>query len=104
MPILGEIALAPFCRPGSLELGESLLRSSTQASVYLLANHGAVAVGTSVREALHRLERAEFLARVEWQCTALGGGVPLSEGQIEDLLSSAAVPVLPQPSDPAKPC
>ncbi len=96
---LGELALVPFCKPGSRELAESLLKNSPRASVYLLSNHGAVAVGASVREALHRLERAEFLARIEWQCRALGGGVPLSEAQIADLLRSAAASATPHLSD-----
>jgi ribulose-5-phosphate 4-epimerase/fuculose-1-phosphate aldolase len=94
---LGEIALVPYCKPGSRELGEALLQSSTHASIYLLENHGAVAVGANVREALHRLERAEFLARVAWQCAALGGGVPLNPTQIADLLRSSVVPLTRTP-------
>lgn len=82
---VGEIVFVPFCRPGSRELGLRALEASSTAMVYLLANHGAVSVGTSVRDALHRLERSEFLARVAWQSAALGGGIQLSMQQIEQL-------------------
>lgn len=75
---LREIALVPYAQPGTTALGESLLNASKTANVYILANHGAVAVGRSVSEALHHLERAEFLARVEWQTENMGGGMPLN--------------------------
>jgi L-fuculose-phosphate aldolase len=101
---LGEIVLVPFCRPGSRALGEALLQTSAQASLYLLANHGAVAVGANVREALHRLERAEFLARVEWQCAALGGGVPLNAAQVADLTGPAAPSPMSNLRDAHPPC
>jgi L-fuculose-phosphate aldolase len=83
---IGGIALVPYCRPGTASLGREALRADATAGVYLLANHGAVSVGRTVREALHRLERAEFLARVEWHAVALGGGIPLSGAQQRELL------------------
>ncbi len=79
---VGEIALVPFALPGTTAVGELALEQSTTASVYLLANHGAVAVGRTVSEALHRLLRAEFLARVELQAAALGGGIPLRDSDV----------------------
>jgi L-fuculose-phosphate aldolase len=84
-----EIVLIPYFSPGSQQLGDSLLHESRSASVYLLANHGCVAVGKTVTETLHRLERAEFLARIEYQCLALGGGVPLTPAQASLLTSLA---------------
>lgn len=82
---IGEMAAVPFCPPGTPEVGESALKAGPQAMVYLLANHGAVALGSSVDDALHRLERAEFLARVAWQCEALGGGLPLTAQQLSEV-------------------
>ncbi|RPH94034.1 class II aldolase/adducin family protein [candidate division KSB1 bacterium] len=73
----GEIVFIPFRIPGTAELAETLIRTSRTASVYLLANHGVVAVGKDVMETRHRLERAEFLAQTEWLCSFLGGGVPI---------------------------
>jgi len=79
---VGEITLVPFCKPGTRELSQRVLDANPRAMVYLLANHGAVSVGSSVRDALHRIERAEFVARVAWQCAALGGGIPLTTQQL----------------------
>lgn len=76
---VGEIALVPFRQPGSHELADALPASSRTAGIYLLANHGVVVVGTSVREAFHRLERAELLAEVELYCAVLGNGVPIAK-------------------------
>jgi len=82
---VGPIVLVDYRPPGSEELAQALLSAGANAGVYLLANHGAVAVGAKVREALHRLERAEFLAHVEWLAAALGGGLPLSADVIREL-------------------
>jgi L-fuculose-phosphate aldolase len=82
---VGLIVLVNYCPPGSEELAQALLSAGGSPRVYLLANHGVVAVGGSVREALHRLERAEFCAHVEWLASALGGGVQLSAESICDL-------------------
>ncbi len=84
---IGEIVQVPFTKPGSEKMGENLLIASPSANVYLLSNHGALAVGTTVTETLHRLERAEFLARTELSAQSLGGGVPLSQHEIEGLIS-----------------
>ncbi len=83
---VGELALVPFERPGRIELGKRTLEQSGTASVYVLANHGAVSVGSSVAEALHRLERAEFLAAVEIRAHNVGRAIPLSP-ELESELS-----------------
>jgi L-fuculose-phosphate aldolase len=83
---IGEIALVPFAKPGTNLMGVNLLAASESASVYVLSNHGAVAVGKTVREALHTLERAEFLARIELSSHAIGGGVALSESELSGLV------------------
>jgi len=85
---IGEIAFVQFQPPGTLRLGAALLDHSSTASVYILANHGAVAVGETIRSALHNLERAEFLARIEFQAAAIGGGIPLSQEQLQSLIIS----------------
>ncbi len=85
---IGEIALIPFSTPGTPEVGERLVAANQSAMIYLLSNHGAVAVGSTVREALYRLERAEFLARVQIGAVSLGGGHLLSTDQLASLVKS----------------
>ncbi len=62
---LGGIALIPYVEPGTSLLGEYAVRYGGECGVLLLERHGVVAVGATIREALHRIERAEFLARVQ---------------------------------------
>ena len=85
---IGEIALVPFVRPGTPEVGETLIQTNPRAMMYLLSNHGAVAVGATIRETLHRLERAEFLARVQLDTLLLGGPKPLTPEQLAALRRS----------------
>lgn len=62
---LGGMAMIPFVEPGTALLGEVAVKHGKDAGVLLLERHGVVAVGASIREALYRVERAEFLARVQ---------------------------------------
>jgi L-fuculose-phosphate aldolase len=84
---IGKIVLVNYETPGTPALAHALRLAGIDASIFLLANHGAVAVGTGIREAYHRLVRAEFLAEVEWRTDALGGARPLSAEQITELQS-----------------
>jgi len=84
---IGEIALVPFASPGSVRMGTNLITASSTASVYLLSNHGALSVGSSVTDALHRLERAELLAGVQLSTESIGGAHPLNEQEIQSLNS-----------------
>lgn len=62
---LGGIAMISYVEPGTAGLGEAAVEQGGSAGILILERHGVVAVGPSIREALHRLERAEFLAKVE---------------------------------------
>ncbi len=62
---LGSIKMIPYIEPGTSLLGEHAVKFGGNSGVLLLERHGVVAVGGSVREALHRIERAEFLARIQ---------------------------------------
>lgn len=84
--MIPKMTLVPFALPGTPELGNAVISASRTAPIYILANHGVVAVGATVREALHRLERAEFLARVEVQSRALGNARPLSDESIQNMI------------------
>ena len=63
---VGKIALVPFKTPGTDELAELVAENLGAATVGILERHGAVAVGSSMEEALFRLERSEHLAEVTY--------------------------------------
>ena len=62
---VGPIGFVAYCPSGSQALADAVGRAlggATRPSALLLHNHGALAVGPSVDEALARLEIAEHLA------------------------------------------
>ena len=83
--VIGEIPLVPYGRPSSPKLAAAIAPFCRQHNVFLLQNHGAIAVGPSVRDAYHRLEVAEAYAKTCWAATALGGVKPLVAEEIADL-------------------
>jgi L-fuculose-phosphate aldolase len=62
--VLGGIELVPGFRPGSRDLAEACTAALRRAPVAVLARHGALAAGTTVAEALVRIETLELLAKV----------------------------------------
>jgi L-fuculose-phosphate aldolase len=60
----GPVGRAPFVRPGSDRLAQSVARVLKDHKYCLLARHGAVSTGKDLLEAYYRLERLEFLAQV----------------------------------------
>jgi ribulose-5-phosphate 4-epimerase/fuculose-1-phosphate aldolase len=62
-------------------LGVALAATLGDAAVALMRGHGAVIVGSSVAQAVHRAVYAELNARALSAALALGDVVPLSEGE-----------------------
>jgi len=60
----GPVGRAPFVKPGSDKLAQSVARVLKDHNYCLLARHGAVSLGNNLLEAYYRLERLEFLAQV----------------------------------------
>jgi L-fuculose-phosphate aldolase len=74
---------APF---GTKELSIHALAALGPRNACLLGNHGVIAVGKSMAEAFHVLQEIENLARVYIGTRMLGGGVVLSEPQMDVVL------------------
>ena len=83
--VIGQIATVPYGRPSSAKLAEAIAPYVQRHNVFLLENHGATAVGSSVKDAYHRLEVAEAYAKTIWAAEALGGVKPMTMAQIADL-------------------
>jgi L-fuculose-phosphate aldolase len=83
---LRRVTRVPFAPPGSDALAASVAQAAGEADVLILNNHGAVALGTTPKETLLRLEALELLCRM----LVYGAmGVPLrglSERQVLDFL------------------
>lgn len=91
-PILSEIAMtlgtvpvAPYGQSGTEELPRAILPLLADHDGVLLANHGALTVGADLEQAYYRMETVEHTAAIHLNVRALGGGVELTETQLEAL-------------------
>ena len=69
---LGGVPLVPYATPGSQLLANSVAAAAVGHDALLLANHGAVATGSTVRQALWRMECLEHAARTILTARLLG--------------------------------
>lgn len=82
---LGEIPLAPYGTPGTLELSETIRPFVSRCDAILLANHGAVTYGIDLRSAYMKTEKVEHFAKVALVTHTLGRQHPLTREQVEKL-------------------
>ncbi len=85
--MVGPILIAPFAKPGTQEVPESIAPYCKKYKGVLLANHGALAWGKDLTEAYHRLESMEHYAKILMYSTKiLGSNRELDSEQIERLI------------------
>lgn len=82
---LGPVAVVEYATPGTAELPEALLRHVKGHNLFLLANHGAVAVGRDIYEAAYRMEQLEHCAKIAIVARQLGGAQPIDRAELERL-------------------
>lgn len=90
--LLGRIPRVPYAAPSTAALAESVGEAMLEAQAALLANHGAVCVGSSLAHALDRMETLEHLARVTLLARSLGEPRGLAEGEVLRLEALASAP------------
>src|SRR3989338_5707278 len=95
-----EIPLVPFIPPGCPDTEKTLSSFLPCADVFLLKNHGVLAVGKDLAQAYYRLELVEHLAKIEWHAKSLGAPQPLPQKTIEKLLEKRKKAGLARPSKP----
>ena len=61
---VGDVPLVPYYRPGDARLAEDLAKLAPHYKAFLLANHGPVVVGKSLKEAADNSEELEETARL----------------------------------------
>ncbi|HTL97875.1 MAG TPA: class II aldolase/adducin family protein [Holophagaceae bacterium] len=75
----GRIPLVPMATPGTEEMGAALAPFLPAHRLMILARHGGLAWGGSVREAAGGIERLEQVAKLLLAAEAFGGAKPLAE-------------------------
>ena len=83
---LGQVPCTPsFAMLSTEEVPQSVRPYLADHNALLLANHGALAWGGDLWEAFDRLETVEHTAKIVRNVQLLGGGVPLTEEEVERL-------------------
>ena len=85
--LCGPVPLVPYGTPGTPELGERAAPFARTHDVLLLANHGAVALGTTLEQAWVRMETLEHAARILLAARLLGRVTPLDPAAVAGLLA-----------------
>jgi len=81
----GEIPIAPYKRPGTLELGECALDVMGGGFAVILQNHGPLCVGPSLEFALHVTFAVEDTAKTALYALQIGGDMRLMTQDIADM-------------------
>jgi len=83
---LGNIALADYATPGTQQLPDSIRDIVKTTDAILLANHGALTVGSDVFDAYYKMETLEHYASIILYARLLGGERELTPQQVSELL------------------
>ncbi len=82
---VGWVPLVPYGTPGTAELGDQLEPFIRDYDALLLANHGAVTMGTTLMDARIRMESLEHAAKILLTARLLGRVVELDRGAVARL-------------------
>jgi len=83
---MGGVPLVPYATPGTPAVGDALEPFIAAGHVaFLLANHGATTVGTTLEEAHQRMESLEHAARILLAARAAGRVNALAPAEAEAL-------------------
>lgn len=82
---LGEVPLAKYGTPSTVEVPDSIMPYLQDYDAVLLENHGALSYGDSLLAAYHKMESVEFYAQLLYQTKMIGGPQILSDERVEEL-------------------
>jgi L-fuculose-phosphate aldolase len=103
MSLGGPVRVAPYATFGSDQLAASVTAALTDRLAALMANHGSVAIGSTVAEAVERLELLEWLCELYSRARALGDVRVLSEDELTDVVRMAIARKYGQPHQAPRP-
>ncbi|MCJ7508595.1 MAG: class II aldolase/adducin family protein [candidate division Zixibacteria bacterium] len=83
---LGEVPLAKYGTPSTVELANSVSDYIKDHDAILLKNHGVLTLGKDVEEAYYKLERVEHFAHILWLAIGLGRVDRISKKDMDKLL------------------
>ena len=82
---LGSIPIADYATPSTAELPDAVARYIKAHDGLLLANHGALTVGSDLYNAYYKMETIEHFAQISLVARTLGGERVLSRDEVHRL-------------------
>ncbi len=82
---LGCVPVAPYATPSTQQLADSLVDLVPRHDAVLLANHGAITLGSDLEAAFFRMEVLEHYAKIAILTRVLGEQALLSRKEVERL-------------------
>ncbi|GAB4364391.1 MAG: class II aldolase/adducin family protein [Calditrichia bacterium] len=84
--VLGRVPTAPYGRPSTQQVAESIRPFIRKTDVILLQRHGSLTVGKTLSEAFYKLEILEHTAKVVWLARQLRHFLPLDRIEVQELM------------------
>jgi L-fuculose-phosphate aldolase len=85
----GAPRTAAYATFGSDELAENVLNALKGRNAAMMQNHGSVAYGSKMAEAVERLELLEWLAELYWRASSMGTPRVLTDKDFEAIITAA---------------
>ena len=83
----GQITLAEYGLPGSMDLVEKTAKYFKDYDAILMANHGFVVGDKTIKDAFLKLELAESYAQIVFNTKMMGGAVLFKQEQVDEINS-----------------
>ena len=81
-----KVPVAPYATFGTKALADNIMETIGDYNALLLANHGLVAVGTSLLRAFNTAEEIELVARICFQAQSIGSPTILPDDEMERVI------------------
>jgi L-fuculose-phosphate aldolase len=91
-----DIRCAPYATFGTQELSDHAVAALAGRRACLLANHGMIATGGSLEQALALAVEVESLAEMYWRALQIGEPAPLPDAEMDAVLQKFATYGQPQ--------
>jgi L-fuculose-phosphate aldolase len=85
----GTPRTAAYATFGSQELADNVIEALKGRNAAMMQNHGSVAYGATMDQAIHRLELLEWLAELYWRASSMGTPHVLTDKDFEAIITAA---------------
>jgi L-fuculose-phosphate aldolase len=85
----GAPRTAAYATFGSQELADNVINALKGRNAAMMQNHGSVAYGNTMKEAVERLELLEWLAELYWRASSMGTPKVLTDKDFENIITAA---------------